>query len=83
MFAFDLKHSSGLLEVILHCLPCLKDCLLHLLPDPVLADVLHGEGGVLPQLLVLLLRLAPGQDAVHRHRHQLDLNLVIWGRVVL
>lgn len=56
---------------------------LPVLPDPVLADVLHGEGGVLPQLLGLLLGLAPGQDAVHRHRHQLDLNLVVRGRVVL
>lgn len=48
-----------------------------------LADVLHGEGGVLPELLVLLLGLAPGQNAVHRDRHQLDLNLFIWGCVVL
>lgn len=53
------------------------------IPDPVLIDVLHCEGGVLPQLLVLLLGLAPGQDAVHWHRHQLESNLVIWRRVIL
>ena len=52
-------------------------------PDPVLVDVLHVEGGVLPQLLGLLRGLAPGQDAVHRHRHQLDPNLVVGGGVVL
>lgn len=52
-------------------------------PDSLLADVLHGEGGVLPQLLGLLLWLAPGQDAVHWYWHQLDLNLVVRGSVVL
>lgn len=52
-------------------------------PDSLLVDVLHGEGGVLPQLLGLLLRLGPGQDAVHGHRHQLDLDLIIGGGVVL
>lgn len=45
-----------MLEVILGCLP-----------DSMFADVLHGEGGVLPQLLVLVLGLTPGQDAVHWH----------------
>lgn len=53
------------------------------LPDSLLADVLHGEGGVLPQLLGLLLQLAPGHDAVHRHRHQLHLDLIVRGGVVL
>lgn len=67
------KHSSGW-----HCLRCVP-----LPPDSLFTDVLHGEGGVLPQLLGLLLQLAPGQDAVHRYRHQLDLNLVVWGNVVL
>lgn len=52
-------------------------------PDSQCADVLHGERRVLPQLLVLLLGLAPGQDSVHGHRHQLDLNLLVRGRVVL
>lgn len=57
--------------------------MVHRPPDSLFIDVLHGEGGVLPQLLGLLLQLAPGQDAVHWHRHQLDLNLVVWGNVVL
>lgn len=52
-------------------------------PDSQCVDVLHGEGRVLPQLLVLLLGLAPGQDSVHRHRHQLDLDLLVRGCVVL
>lgn len=52
-------------------------------PDPQSVDVLHGEGGVLPQLLLLLLLLAPAQEAVHGHRHQLDLNLPVRGLVVL
>lgn len=52
-------------------------------PDPQSVDVLHGEGGVLPQLLLLLLGLAPAQEAVHGHRHQLDLNLPVRGLVVL
>lgn len=53
------------------------------LPDSLLVDVLHGEGGVLLQLLGLLLRLAARQDAVHGHRHQLDLDLIVGGGVVL
>lgn len=46
-------------------------------------DVLLAEGGILPELLRLLLGGSPGQDAVHRHRHQLDVDLVVGGRVVL
>lgn len=67
----------GLLEVSTNRIPFVHP------PDPVLADVFHGERRVLPQLLVFLLGLAPGKDAVHWNWHQLDPNLIIWGRVIL